>query len=232
MSKWLTHLGVFAKYWRPGRVKTRLAREIGEARAAALYRAFVETTLERLSGLAERHELCFCPADRREAFQEVVPQKWDLAPQSEGDLGDRMAAFFDRAFASGSSRVVLVGSDTPGIPRSFIEEAFERLGDAAVVLGPSLDGGYYLVGAREKTPPMFRRIAWSTPDVWQQTVAALAQSGLQWGAGYAVVSPWSDVDTLGDLQGLRRQLASDGPRDPSLSRLATLVDLVLKSMRE
>jgi hypothetical protein len=229
MSRAATHLGVFAKFWTPGGVKTRLAADIGEDCAAALYRLFVETTLQRLSGLAARQELCCWPPDREQEFRKVLPRDWQLTVQAEGDLGRRMADFFDRAFALGSRRVVLVGSDTPSLPTSAIEQAFKLLEESEVILGPSRDGGYYLVGATDRTPPIFDRIAWSTPAVWDQTMAALARAGLRQGGGFQVTPPFGDVDTLDDLRALRRQLATARKLDASLSRLVTSIDEVLGS---
>jgi rSAM/selenodomain-associated transferase 1 len=224
-------LGVFAKFWTPGSVKTRLAADIGDERAAALYRVFVETTLQRLSRLAARRELCIWPPDRRQEFLSILPPGWDLSIQSEGDLGRRMAEFFDRAFALGSRRVVLVGSDTPSLPTSIVERAFKLLEATEVVLGASLDGGYYLIGSKDRTPALFDRIAWSTPAVWDQTMAALERAGMRRGGGFAVTPHFGDVDTLDDLRRLRRQLASAGQLDASLSLLAATIDEVMGDAR-
>jgi uncharacterized protein len=221
-------LGVFAKFWQPGCVKTRLAAELGDRAAAELARQFLQTTLDRLDGLADRHEVCFTPADRHAEFRAAVPPEWTLSPQAEGDLGRKMEAFFERAFALGAERVVLLGSDTPSVPRENIDHALAALQRALVVLGPVADGGYYLVGARQSPPPIFHDIAWSTPAVWQQTLATLHQAGLHEGVGYALLPPWQDVDTLEDLLALRQELAGCSEVNP-LTRLAEAIDRVLGS---
>jgi rSAM/selenodomain-associated transferase 1 len=232
MTRSGTHLGVFAKFWSPGGAKTRLAAEIGDDEAAALYRAFVETTLKRLTGLAGRQELCCWPPDREMDFRKVVPDTWELSFQIEGDLGSRIEAFFEHAFKTGSRQVVLIGSDTPSIPIDVIRRAFDSLRRVPVVLGPSRDGGYYLVGASQKTPPIFRDIAWSTAGVWAQTVAALASNSLNEGGGYELMPSFSDVDTLDDLHALRRELASLRPSEPPLSRLALAIEEVFGKQLE
>jgi rSAM/selenodomain-associated transferase 1 len=226
MSHARTHLGVFAKFWQPGLVKTRLAVEIGAERAAALYRIFVETTLQRLDGLAQRQECCVWPPDRETEFCCVLPPGWVLTAQVEGDLGRRIKDFFDRAFALGSRSVILVGTDTPSLPTIAIEHAFNALERVSVVLGPSRDGGYYLVGARDATPPIFEQIAWSTPAVWDQTVAALERSGLRQGRGFEVTALFSDVDTLADMRELRLRLGVN-PIGESFTRLANAIDTIL-----
>jgi glycosyltransferase A (GT-A) superfamily protein (DUF2064 family) len=108
-------------------------------------------------------------------------------------------------------------------------QAFEHLERVPAVLGPSLDGGYYLVGAKDKTPPLFDRIAWSTWAVWDQTMSALADAGLCQGSGYEITTPFGDVDTLDDLRGLRRQLSRSDPNDDSLLQLVRAIDVVLGS---
>lgn len=222
-------LGVFAKFWQPGRVKTRLAAELGDSAAAALSRAFLEATLSRMAGLAAHREVCFSPADRQPEFRKMVPPGWTLSPQVEGKLGERIEAFFDRAFDRGAERVVLIGSDSPNVPREYAANAFAALEHVAVVLGPAADGGYYLVGARMSTPPVFRDIAWSTPAVWGQTLAALDRAGLRGGDGYALLPEWNDIDTLDDLRKLRQELARCADNDEPLTQLAAAIDRVLGS---
>ncbi len=166
-----THFGMFAKFWQPGAVKTRLGETIGSEAAAALYRESLRTLLVRFASVAASRELVFTPGDRQAEFRLLASQAWQLEEQGTGDLGQRMARFFERAFASGRSRVVLIGSDSPTVPSSWVDRAFDALDHHRVVLGPSEDGGYYLVGARgDRVPPIFFDIDWSTAQVWPQTV--------------------------------------------------------------
>ncbi len=204
-----TLLGLFAKYWEPGHVKTRLAATIGDERAAQLHRAFLETLLRRFDGAAARRVLVFSPADRVEAFRDLADQTWDVQPQSAGDLGRRMQAFFETAFAGGAEKAVLLGSDSPTLPRHVMQEAFRRLDQAPVVLGPTADGGYYLIGAAGSAPPVFEGVAWSTPAVWPDTLERLAAAGLS----HQVLPRWYDVDEADDLTRLREELADADDRD-------------------
>jgi len=212
-------LGLFAKYWQPGKVKTRLAASIGQQRAAASYQHFVSTLLERLSGCQAEKWLAFTPAERNDEFQEIAPAGWHLDLQPDGDLGDRMRAFFSRRFAAGSERVVLVGSDSPHLPLESIQQAFEQLRDSQVVLGPTEDGGYWLVGATGGVPDIFSGIPWSTPQVWQATINVLQAAKIS----HRVLPVCYDIDTGDDLQRLLNELRNTVGSDPHLDRLLELL---------
>jgi len=219
-------LGMFAKYWLPGKVKTRLARTIGAEHASQLYRQFVLTLLERLNGTADKRVLAYSPTDRRSEFAEIAPSAWSLSPQASGDLGERMRAFFETHLVQSSDQVVLIGSDSPTMPTETIELAFEALRDAPVVLGPTPDGGYYLVGAKGAVPPIFRGIDWSTPAVWQQTLDRLAASGCR----HAELAPWYDVDDLSDLRAMEVDLSNLETIDPAWSRFLNEVRSALAAV--
>lgn len=195
-------LGMFAKYWQPGQVKTRLARGIGVAGAARVYRSFVVALASRFATVADQRLLCFTPRERRGEFTELAEPDWTLVPQAAGDLGERMSSFFGEAFHAGSDRVVLIGSDSPTLPVEYVRQAFERLGERDVVVGPTPDGGYYLIGARRATPPVFDNVAWSTPEVFGQTIERLRAAGLT----YEPLPSWYDVDELPDVLRLRDEL--------------------------
>jgi uncharacterized protein len=235
-------LGIFAKQPAPGEVKTRLAAVRGDAWAAELYSAFVADIVERFRATADRRFVSYWP-DCPEAaawFVRVVQGHFDLCPQPDAPLGERLEAFFRMAFASGARRVVVIGSDSPTLPRDYVERAFELLdGDhrraespvhgsprtdvaapVECVLGPAADGGYYLMGLRERLLPVFRGIEWSTPRVLSQTVARLSASG----ASLALLPPWYDVDSPEDIELLRGHL--DGLRAmgaPIPARTAAIV---------
>lgn len=216
-------LGMFAKYWEPGRVKTRLAAEIGDDAAAAIYAAFVRSLLVRFSDVAQRQLLCFTPDDRRGAFESIAGSTWQVVPQAAGGLGQRMNTYFDQAFAASANRVVLIGSDSPTMPREHVTRAFAALHEHDVVLGPTLDGGYYLVGAREHTPPIFEDVSWSTSDVWEQTVGRLESARLS----YQELPSWYDVDERADLVRLRDELFRLESDEPWRTTLLAIVRDVL-----
>ena len=219
----MDQFGMFAKYWRPGSVKSRLAATIGELAASEIYRAFLLCLVQRLGNVADRNVLAFSPHQCRDAFASLAGSGWSLIPQIDGDLGCRMQHFFAEAFAQGAQRVVLIGSDSPTIPREYIQQAFDLLRSQSVVLGPTTDGGYYLVGARESVPPIFNEVSWSSPKVWQQTLDHLDSAS----CSFEILPPWYDIDDDSDLRQLRdelNELVQDDPLwEELLSRVAIAV---------
>jgi rSAM/selenodomain-associated transferase 1 len=216
-------LVVFVKEPNPGAVKTRLAASIGPADAAALYRVLVETVLDATTpGRGEYERLVFFdPPEAGERMRSWLPSG-RLRRQGRGDLGARMADAFARAFARGASRVVLVGSDAPGLARGDVRDAFSALGAHDAVLGPSEDGGYYLVGLKAPRPALFEGMAWSTPSVRERTLERAASAGLS----VALLRPLRDVDTLVDLRAEWERLVAPLARRPELrQRLADAVKM-------
>ena len=218
-----TLLGMFAKHWTPGRVKTRLAAPLGETAAAEVQRLFVHTLRLRFGTLADERVLVFDPPQCEAEFRPVAAPQWQVQPQAEGDLGQRMEAFFAAGLAR-AERVVLIGSDSPDLPTDYVAEAFEALQQTDVVLGPACDGGYYLVGVARSVPPIFAGLTWSTATVWSQTTERLRRAGRRWHA----LPEWYDVDTADDLIRLRlnlRQRRRDDLRLNTLDhRLTALAD--------
>ena len=212
-------VGVFAKFWEAGRVKSRLAATEGDDRAAELYRSFLATTLLRLAAGTGHRVLAYTPYERREDFAQLAGPAWDLQPQAGGDLGDRIRDYFDSAFHNGFQKVLLVGSDSPTLPWELVGESLDLLDRHPVVLGPTSDGGYYLVGAAGRTPDIFDRIPWSTPDVWNETCQRLASRQLSCG----VLRRWYDVDDRASLHRLRRELAHRSSSDDLLEPLRKIV---------
>lgn len=225
----MDQLGVFAKFWQPGRVKTRLAASIGDRPAASLYRLMLETMVARLARSSGLRTIAYTPRESQSEFRQLASADWQLAVQSEGDLGARLAAFFHHAFDAGADRVVVLGADSPNLPLERIHEAWQSLLDNEVVLGPTLDGGYYLVGARDGVPPIFEGVDWGTESVWTQTIARLKEHGTR----YSCLPAWYDVDDLDDLVRLDadlRDLAHRAPLEPALCRLRDAVHAALAAV--
>jgi len=213
-------LGVLAKQPLPGLVKTRLAAETSPQWAARVAAAFLTDSLDRLAGIDAHRILVYAPREAEEFFSGLARGRFTLMPQAEGDLGQRMAAFFFgagvpklefgnetnfRNEARGSAiKAVLVGLDSPTLPLSYIEEAFAKLEQADVILGPATDGGYYLLGCAGRVPPIFENITWSGPTVLEETVTLLKR--IEW--RLELLPPWYDVDTLNDWRMLRGHLAA------------------------
>jgi rSAM/selenodomain-associated transferase 1 len=195
-------LGFFARQPEPGRVKTRLAARLSAGLAAQLYEAFLHDLLDRYSTLEVRRVVAFTPEASHPYFQDLVRQRYELVPQVTGDLGTRMTAFFDQEFRSGARNVVLLGTDSPTLPEAHVVQAFTELARCDVVLGPSTDGGYYLIGCARPVPELFVAIDWSTSHVLEQTMVRVRRLGLR----LALLPPWYDIDTLEDLACLRGHL--------------------------
>jgi len=194
-------LGIFVKHPVAGQVKTRLAAEIGAERAADLYAAFVVDLVARFRDAGNRRFLCYAPdsAASKNYFSTLAGDNYAVWTQPNSSLGARLAAFFDHTFQSGAERVVVIGSDSPTLPRSFVDDAFVQLRSHDCVLGPACDGGYFLIGQQGCSLPIFNDIPWSTSRVLDQTASRLTDCG----ASLSLLSPWYDVDSLEDLELLR-----------------------------
>ena len=186
---------IFVKAPRAGFVKTRLAAALGPHGALAAYRALVERVLGELSPLRDV-ELRFTPDDAASEISTWLRPCWRTAPQGEDDLGARMSRAFAEAFASGATRVVLIGSDCPHVTTGDIAAAAAALDDHDAVLGPAEDGGYWLVALRAPAPGLFGQIAWSTEGVLTQTLARAQSLGLR----VHLLRTLPDVDTVEDWQ--------------------------------
>jgi rSAM/selenodomain-associated transferase 1 len=199
-----TVLGLFAKAPLPGQVKTRLAACTSPEWAAQVAAAFLSDMIERLAAVADQRYLVFAPKEARAVFEERSDGRYRVEPQAEGNLGRRMAGFIDNRLREGAERIVLLGADSPTVPTAFVDEAFEQLKLVNVVLGPALDGGYYLLGCARRLPPIFDGIAWGEQSVLAETVARLSDPSWR----VALLPPWYDVDTLDDWQMLRGHLVA------------------------
>jgi len=178
---------LFAKAPIIGRVKTRLAKEYGDAVALGLHLAFV------LDGAARASS--HWPI---ELHTDVETNAWPSLTcrrrlQCPGDLGARLRAALEEALARGWERVAILGTDAPDVPAAHIAQLFEP--DADVCFGPAEDGGFWGVACRRVAAGMFEGVPWSTPRTLDASVAACRASGLS----VAVTQWWSDVDEPPDL---------------------------------
>ena len=184
-----------------GAVKTRLIPAVGAAGAATLYRAFTEDLCANLGGRFRTTVAC-APTLARPYFQRLASRYGlELSDQQEGDLGARMRRVAEDALA-GVRRVVIVGSDAPTLPMETVRAAFSALRRHRVVLGPSLDGGYYLLGLRAPVPDVFTRMPWGTDRVFARTLARLRAIDVT----PALLAPLYDIDTGDEIQLLARHL--------------------------
>jgi rSAM/selenodomain-associated transferase 1 len=190
---------VFARHPEEGRVKTRLARGIGKRRAWKVYRSLLRLTLylaraQQAAGRGVR--IWITPACRLARFRRVWGRRFVCHAQRGGDLGARLRKAFDRAWREGASRVVVIGSDCPGLTPGLLGAAFRALGRSDAVIGPARDGGYYLLGLSRPAPEVFERIPWGTDRVFQKTLGRLRRHGL----ACRTLRKLVDVDTARDLR--------------------------------
>src|SRR4051812_19321568 len=153
MSASDTLLYVFARAPEPGRVKTRLVPAVGAEGAAALHAAFIDDVCALSGGVASRRVLSVAgDPDHPELVRIAAREGMERVRQPDGDLGARLASAIADGIGAGASRVAIIGTDSPSLPTQSLVDAFELLRDAAIVIGPADDGGYWLVGAREPVP--------------------------------------------------------------------------------
>ncbi len=191
-------LGILVQAPIPGRVKSRLADDIGPSAAAEVYQQAGRQVVAATVGTGHRTVVWYAPASEAAYVHEWLHDlgRFELRPQSAGSLGARLANAFARHFSDGADRVVLVGTDCPGVSRRLVLEAFGALGSADVVMGPTLDGGYYLLGLREPRPMLFQDIVWTSGTAAAQTRARAAALGLR----LRMLRPLRDVDTAQDAR--------------------------------
>jgi uncharacterized protein len=201
---------IFAKPPEPGSVKMRLVPELGPERAAELAEAFLEDTVAMVRTL----DWAECIIAATEAFERSYFKPEEVWLQSEGDLGERLEKVLRLALKR-RQIVLAIGADTPGLPAVYLESARRALVTADAVLGPSLDGGFYLIGLKDCPVGLLEDIQWSHSTTLAATVAKLDQFGMK----TVLINPWFDVDGHEDLERLRRQLANDASAAPKTAEL-------------
>jgi uncharacterized protein len=189
-------LGFFAKYPEPGQVKTRLAKDIGPGPAAAFYRRIAEYVLKRTAPLGSGYLriVFYTPDVMRQSFVDWLGNEV-LRTQRGSDVGERMTNALEEMLEMGAEKAIVVGADIPGLHRGIIDRAFRELDCADIVIGPALDGGYYLIGMKSAHPEIFLNIDWGEGDVFEKTVFNINKMGLR----YHTVETLFDVDSLEDF---------------------------------
>lgn len=201
MSKSNTLL-VVAKRPFPGQTKTRLCPPLSYAQAADLYDCFLRDTLDVMRQVdGVQRKIGFLPEDAQGYFRQLAPDM-DLTCQLGASLGERLDHLLTEALVSGSERSVVMDSDSPTLPPEYISQAFDQLTDMDVVIGPTRDGGYYLIGMKEPQSHLLREVQMSTPHVLADTLALAESSGLT----VSLLPTWYDVDTIGDLHELDEEI--------------------------
>lgn len=206
MSKGLI---IFAKEPVPGRVKTRLARDVGEQAAAELYSAMLDDVMAKAALLEDVKLLVFWAMKEGEFPLFSAIPRLEMFEQHGADLGERMANAFMAAFEEGIEECCIIGSDLPDLPHEYLRQAFQMLENenTDTVLGPCSDGGYYLLGMRRLCSRLFEDVPWSTSQVLKTTLERAREARLSIG----MLPEWHDVDTIADLRRLALS-SGDAPR--------------------
>ena len=230
-------LVVFAKAPVPGQVKTRLCPPLTPDEAATLHGSFVLDTLERTRTAAAKLKLPFdrylaCAPSSTLAFFKIMEERQavTLIDQTGDGLGERMRRTFDLLLGR-YEQVLIVGTDVPSLPLTHFKHALGLLDSNDLVLGPALDGGYYLIGLKRTAPELFSDIPWSTDQVLTLTQEKARKLGLK----IALLPVWRDVDTIDDLQALIDASTADAKKPKNeqafSQRTAGALQLIAKRLR-
>lgn len=189
---------IFAKQPVPGKVKTRLAADLGNDFAVGFYK---KCALHIFNEVSELHNFgidcyLFYGVDDDESEIKVwVDKNFVFKPQAEGDLGNKMKCAFQNVFMNGKNKVIIVGTDIPDITAEILLNAFEILNENDIVISPSHDGGYNFLGMNNFYPELFENIKWSTSEVLQKTISKIEGLGLN----LEIAESFLDIDDKTDL---------------------------------
>ena len=189
---------LFLKYPKSGGVKTRVAKSIGDAAAVSLYKCFVEDILSSLQYLNAHIWICYYPESAKDDMAVWLGSSYFYVLQKGGNLGKRLQHCFKSSFDKGFEKTIVLASDIPEISENIINNAFKCLEYKDAVIGPSYDGGYYLLGFNKKsyTTQIFDDISWSTSLVYEETIRKIEDYKLQ----YSVLDKINDMDTIDDIR--------------------------------
>jgi uncharacterized protein len=210
----LCALAIMTKAPRAGQVKTRLVPPLTPDEAAQLNTCFLRDTAAAISQVGPskaRGVGVYTPADSEEAYREILPPDFQLLPQRGHEFGERLRLAADDLFQCGFSSVCLIDSDSPTIPAQNYTKAVELLSGSSdtVVLGPSDDGGYYLIGMKRPRPELFERIDWSTERVFDQTLERARELNLK----ISLLPVGYDVDDAATLRRICHELFTNDSND-------------------
>jgi rSAM/selenodomain-associated transferase 1 len=189
---------LFVKHPENGGVKTRLAKDIGDTAAVSLYKCFVEDILSSLQSINARIWICYYPESARDDMAVWLGSSYFYVLQKGGNLGKRLQHCFKSSFDKGFEKTIVLASDIPEISENIINNAFQCLEYKDAVIGPSYDGGYYLLGFNKKSyaTQIFDDIPWSTNLVYEETLGKIEAYKLR----YSVLDKINDMDTIDDIR--------------------------------
>lgn len=193
---------VFEKNPRLGKVKTRLAETIGDQKALEIYQFLLGLT-HSVVDITPFHKVIY--------YSDFIPKEvkkgnYSFGLQEDGDLGNKMSHSFLETFEKGFEKVLIIGTDCPEITPELLHEAFEVLEENDAVIGPALDGGYYLLGMKSYHPELFLNMKWSTSSVYEETIKKLLGSDIS----YGVLHVLNDIDTEEDWKDYLNKNSKEG----------------------
>ncbi|MFA6055610.1 MAG: TIGR04282 family arsenosugar biosynthesis glycosyltransferase [Thermodesulfovibrionales bacterium] len=191
---------IFVKFPEKGSVKTRLAKDLDQGFVQTLYGNFILDMLGTLAKVKWPIIIYFHPPESGNAVSKWLGKNYTYAPQKGIDLGDRMKNAFRETFAKGFTKAVILGSDLPDLQNNILDMAFNALNVNDIVIGPSADGGYYLIGFRHNSflPEAFKGISWGTDTVLKDTLKIFREKNYR----AHFLPELRDVDTIEDLKAL------------------------------
>lgn len=207
---------IFVKAPTLGQVKTRLQPEITPQESLLLYRAMVEDLIAQFKGVLYCDvKVFFLPSGAKAEMQQWLGDYFEYLPQTGSNLGDRMYLASMQMFRLNYKKVIIVGSDIPTLGKSMVSKAFSNLDNYDLILGPSTDGGYYLIGLKESHQELFKDINWGTNIVLQQTLLKSRNNNLS----VFQLDTMSDIDTYSDVIQLWHNLKNSKQTGDSLPRI-------------
>lgn len=195
---------IFLKYPEAGKVKTRLAKDIGAEKAARIYSNMAKQIVDKVSNSGNYNTVIYYdPPEKKNEIAKWLEGKGFHFSQQTGDtLGRRISSAFSEVFDQGAERAVIIGTDCIDITPDIINQTLDLLNLNDLILGPADDGGYYLLGLKKYIPGIFEKIDWSTERVLNQTIENIKQLGLE----YDLLTSLRDIDDVYDLKDQMKNL--------------------------
>ncbi|MFC1570687.1 TIGR04282 family arsenosugar biosynthesis glycosyltransferase [Candidatus Omnitrophota bacterium] len=187
---------IFAKEPEKGKVKTRLEEAFTQKECVELYKAFLKDTLKLVECVKADEKILAYESSGEASYLKGISEGLKMYRQVGSDLGERMHNAFCEASSNGSSKIVIIGSDSPTLSPSLVDEAFEKLEESDIVIGPTSDGGYYLIGLKNPWTGLFKDVEWSTERTLEDTLRNLKEAG----KNAYMLSEDHDIDSPEDLK--------------------------------
>jgi rSAM/selenodomain-associated transferase 1 len=188
---------LFIKSPEIGKVKSRLSASIDKKTVVKIYKLFVQDILKKLEEIPYEKIICYSPKNANHDIKKWLGSNYIYIPQNGSNLGERLKNSFVEGFQSGFLKLIAIGSDSPDLKLDYFIDAFKNLDAYDTVIGPCVDGGYYLIGFSKNSyyPKVFEDIPWSTEKVYERSIESIEKANLK----VYTLPIWQDVDTIEDL---------------------------------